>query len=78
MEGKSGAIVQAAYAEGPGGLIGAPGKFGPTICGLFGFWIDENGNCPLSSWGGLEGGLWVTGCPPKVLLQSWLGKISAC
>ena len=70
--------MQPAYAEGPGGLIGKPGKFGPTCRGSFGFTIDENGNWPLSSCGGLEGGLWVTGWPPKVLLQSWLGKISAC
>lgn len=54
-----------------------PGKFGPTWSGLVGLTSDENGNWPLSSCGGLDAGLWVTGWPPKVLLQSWLGKISA-
>jgi hypothetical protein len=47
-----------------------PGKSEPTICGTVGFSSDENGNWPLSSCGGLEGGLWVTGWPLKVLLQS--------
>jgi len=50
--------------------------FGPTWLGELGLTTEENGNWPLSSWGGLEGGLLVTGWPPKVLSQSWLGKIS--
>src|SRR3954454_337350 len=50
--------------------------FGPTWLGKVVLTTEENGNWPLSSWGGLEGGLLVTGWPPQVLSQSWVREIS--
>src|SRR5262245_27480286 len=89
-DGKFGAIVQAANAEGPPGGSGLAFEFasgfGLMLFADSGGTSEDSGNWPLSDCGRLDAGEWVTCALPSppligkfalVLSQSWSWKISA-